>query len=57
MGIFYDMVKKMRENGNGAIKPFTTKTEVKTKTKPIAETEKPKETAVKKNDKGTGRKS
>lgn len=52
MGIFYDTVLKMRKNGRQLktekpIAPVKPKTEVK----------KPKETAVKKNDRGTGKKS
>jgi hypothetical protein len=62
MGLFYDTVLKMRENRRvlkKAERPIEAPVKVKTKAeeKPIEETEKPKETAVKKNDRGTGKKS
>jgi hypothetical protein len=52
MGAFYDNVLKMRKNGKSVVK-----TEKPVKTEAAPEIKKTTETVVKKNDKGTGRKS
>lgn len=54
MGIFYEKVMKMRENGRSLYKTEKPKEAPK---KPKAEVKKPVETAVKKHDKGTDNKS
>ena len=46
MSVFYDAVKKMRKDGKSLVK-----------SEPVVKIEKPKETAVKKDDKSTGGKS
>lgn len=58
MGIFYDNVLKMRKNGRPLVKKETpVKVAPKTVVAKNETTEKPKETAVKTNDRRTGKKS
>ena len=55
MGIFYESVKKMRKLGRSLV--IAEKPVAKVKTAPKAPVKESKETAVKKDDKGTGRKA
>lgn len=58
MSVFYDKVLKMRENGRSLVKSEApVKAPKVVVSKKETATEKPKETAVKKNDKRAGRKS